>query len=57
MNLVDDCLNKIEYYLNNEVERNKIAKRGQEFVLSEHNYLKRMNQLISILQNKIDNRF
>ena len=46
----DDCLTKIEYYLNNEVERNKIAKRGQDYILKEHSYLKRMDHLISIFQ-------
>jgi len=51
----NECKEKIEYYLDNERERSKIAKNGQENVLRNHTYYKRMGQLISILQNKIDN--
>lgn len=49
----DDLIQKINYYLNNETERNKIAKNGYEHVIKNHTYLKRMDQLIEILKKEI----
>lgn len=49
----DDLIQKINYYLNNETERNKIAKNGYEHVINNHTYLKRMEQFIKIIKKEI----
>lgn len=45
-----DLLEKINYYLKNEAEREKIAKSGQIRTLKDNVYGIRMSQLVSILQ-------
>jgi len=49
----DDLIQKINYYLNNDIERNEIAKNGYEHVINNHTYLKRMEQLMEILKKEI----
>ena len=57
---VNDCAEKIQYYLNHESEREKIAKNGQEFVLKNFNYAKLMiglgDELNEAYQDKINNK-
>tara|TARA_B110000438_G_C15721275_1_gene609951 strand:- start:25 stop:1134 length:1110 start_codon:yes stop_codon:yes gene_type:complete len=48
---VDDCLEKIEYYLDNEEDREKIAYAGQARCLDEHTWYNRMEELLSIIKN------
>ena len=47
-----DLFEKIKYYLNNEEERNLIAKNGYYHVIENHTYLQRMKYFISLI-NKI----
>lgn len=45
-----DLIKKIEYYLRHEEKRQEIAKMGQNKTLSDHNYGKRMRELMTILE-------
>jgi hypothetical protein len=49
----DDLIQKINYYLNNETERNEIAKNGYDHVVNNHTYFKRMKQFIKIIKKEI----
>lgn len=40
---------KINYFLENEVERENIAKKAREYLFNNHSYEKRMEYLISNL--------
>lgn len=44
-----DLVDKIEYYLENDDEREKIAEAGRRRVLREHTYIKRMKDMLSVL--------
>lgn len=46
----DDLLTKIEYYLEHEVERKAIAKKGNELV-KPHTYEARMGQMLEVIEN------
>jgi glycosyltransferase involved in cell wall biosynthesis len=48
-----DLIDKINYYLKNEAEREKIAKAGQRRTLRDHNYNIRMRKLVKILKKYI----
>ena len=48
---VDDCASKIEYYSNNDVERNIIALNGCNKVKKHHTVSQRVKKLLSILNN------
>jgi len=45
-----DLTEKIKYYLQHEDERQKIAKAGQKRTLTDHTYLKRMEELARIIK-------
>ena len=47
----NDAAEKIKYYLKNENEREKIAKRGYEKVMREHTYEKRFLEIFDFAQN------
>lgn len=47
-----DLFEKIKYYLNNEEERNLIAKNGYNHVIENHTYIQRMKYFINLI-NKI----
>ncbi len=49
----NDLKNKINYYLENEVEREKIATNGYNNVIKNHTYFKRATELIEIINKKI----
>ncbi len=49
-NGVQDCVEKIRYYLEHDEERESIAKAGQRRTLREHTYQHRMQELLSILK-------
>lgn len=51
----EDLIKKIKYYLKNDSERIKIAKRGQTRTLKEHTYRIRMRELDKILRKYLDN--
>lgn len=43
-----NILEKVKYYLENEEERERIAKRGQQLVLKAHTYEHRCSELIKV---------
>ena len=45
-----DLTKKIEYYLKHEEKRQEIVKMGQKRTLEDHNYKKRMKELVKILE-------
>lgn len=52
-----DCLEKINYYLKNEEEREKIAKRGQEYLLGNFTYDRLMTDIDIILKEGYESKF
>lgn len=47
---LDDCLEKIRYYLSSPDERRAIAERAHSRVLAEHTYPRRMERLAGAIQ-------
>ena len=47
----EEMLKKIDYYLQNEVERQRIAAKARNRVLKEHTFEKRLDKLIQIISN------
>lgn len=47
----NDAAEKIKYYLKNEAEREKIAKKGYERVMREHTWEKRFSEMFEFAQN------
>ncbi len=45
---LDECIEKIRYYLLNEEEREKIAKAGHKRTLNDHTYGKRIEKLFEL---------
>lgn len=52
-NSLNDLREKIDYYLRNETERIRTAKRGQGKVLNSHTYKNRVEQMIDIIQKRV----
>lgn len=50
---VEECLELIRYYLDNDEERRTIARKGQERTLREHTYYRRMEELIDIIERHV----
>jgi hypothetical protein len=48
-----DLFEKIKYYLNNEEERNLIAKNGYDHVIEKHTYFQRMKYFINLINEII----
>jgi hypothetical protein len=48
-----DLFEKIKYYLNNEEERNLIAKNGYNHVIEKHTYFQRMKYFINLINEII----
>ena len=46
---VDDLEEKVNYYLNNPSEREKLAKNGREIVLKNHTFDNRVDFIINVL--------
>ena len=51
-NDLNDLDNKVRYYLENEEEREKIAKAGYERSKKDHTYYERAKILVNIIKNK-----
>ena len=51
-NDLNDLDNKVRYYLENEEEREKIAKAGYERSKKDHTYYERAKTLVNIIKNK-----
>jgi spore maturation protein CgeB len=52
---VDDCVQKVTYLLDNEMECRKIAQAGQKRTLHDHNFEKRMSELNTYIQKVLMN--
>ncbi len=50
----DDLIQKIDYYLQNDNERNSIAINGQLEVLKNHTYKKRAEELVAFVNQNYD---
>ena len=50
---LEECKEKLNYYLNNESEREKIAKYGQSVILEKYNYKDLMKQLSGEITDRI----
>lgn len=48
----NECLDKIEYFLNNEKKRKAITEAGYARFLKDHTLDKRMNEMMTIMQNR-----
>lgn len=46
---LDDMMDKINYYLKQEKERQEMAENGRKLVHAEHTYLQRLEEMLSIL--------
>ena len=46
---VDECLEKIRYYLEHPEERERIRKRGMERVHYDHTFVRRMDRMLDIM--------
>lgn len=49
----NDLLEKLTYYLNNPIEKNKISNSGFETVTSKHTFVNRAKELIKIIKENI----
>jgi spore maturation protein CgeB len=47
----EECVEKIQYYLEHDHEREAIARAGQERTLKEHTYHQRIKELVEIINN------
>lgn len=52
---LDECLEKIEYYLAHDVERERIARTGHELAMAHHQYAHRVSDILEAL-SEIDSR-
>ncbi len=51
---VEECVEKIKFYLTHDSERERIARAGQERTLREHTYEQRMRELDKILKSYLN---
>ena len=51
-NNVNECIDKLKYYLENKLEREIISNAGRERCIKQHNWDQRIRILISILTSK-----
>ena len=54
---IDDCIQKIKYYLLDEDERKKMVQKGHAFVLNHYNYKSIMEKLSKELKQEYANKF
>lgn len=52
-----DCVDKAQYFLKNEAEREEIAARGQQFILENYAYEKLMKIMAKELQDAYQKKF
>ena len=50
----EECLDLIRYYEAHATEREAIARAGQERCLRDHNYQRRMGELVALLKQRFD---
>ena len=49
---LDECIDKIDFYLAHDELRDQIAAAGHEVVTAEHGYSNRVSEILSILRNE-----
>jgi len=49
----DDLLEKVNYYLAHEVEREAIAQSGFELVMAKHRYVDRVDEMLRIMSDRV----
>jgi len=52
-----DCLDKINYYLKNDEEREEIASAGQKYILNNFTYKILMKDLDNVLKKSYNKKF
>jgi hypothetical protein len=52
----EECVEKIQYYLEHEDERAEIARAGQQRTLRDHTYYQRMQELVDIVERHLRQR-
>lgn len=52
-----NIIDKLAYYLNNEKEREEIARNGQQLVRTAHQYLHRIEDMLNVIFNNKKNTF
>ncbi len=52
-----ELLRLIDFYLNNDEEREAIAEAGYEYVVNNHTYLHRLNLMLSVIREKLALRY
>lgn len=52
----EELLDKVDYYLKHESEREKIARHGHELALSQHTYQHRMQSLLTSIEGRLSNK-
>lgn len=52
-----DCIEKVNYYLKNEKEREEIAQSGQKFIIENYNYKTLMKEFSELLKKKFEKKF
>lgn len=52
-----DCVDKAQYFLKNEAEREEIAAKGQQFILENYSYDHLMKTMSEELKNAYQNKF
>jgi spore maturation protein CgeB len=55
-NSMEECIEKAKWLLQNEEERSKIARAGQQKTLSSHTVENRSRQIIEIIDNELNNK-
>lgn len=54
---IDDCLDKIDYYLKHDVERKQIAENGWSYVSDNFNYKNVIQTWTNYIMNKYNHKF
>lgn len=56
-NTTDDCIAKIKHYLENENEREKIARTGLEYAIEHFNYRDIVKNMMTTISQSYENKF
>jgi spore maturation protein CgeB len=51
---IDELIDKVRYYLDNDAERERIARNGYRRVMADHRIRKRLDELAAIVNERMD---
>jgi len=54
---IDDCIKKIDYYLKNDKEREKIADEGYKYAQANFKAVSKAKKLMIVLENRLGGRY